>query len=67
MATTAGVDGGAGVLTTVKPGTMMTVGGKQQMVPIQNVGGKQTIVITRPAGQGAGLKQQGEHSNSRFD
>jgi hypothetical protein len=36
----------------------MTVGGKQQMVTTQNVGGKQTIVITRPGGQGT-IKQQG--------
>ena len=43
----------------VQGGTVMTVGGKQQVVSTQNIGGKQTIVIARPGGQGTPVKQQG--------
>ena len=48
----------------VAGGTVMTVGGKPQMVTTQNVGGKQTIVITRPGGQGTAIKQQGKLFNA---
>ena len=41
----------------VSTGTVMTVGGKQQMVTTQTVAGKQTIVITRPGGPGTAIKQ----------
>lgn len=58
-----GVKTAAGTATLVQatagqPGGVVTVGGKQQVVTTQNVGGKQTIVITRPGGAGGAVKAQ---------